>query len=250
MLEAVNIQKSFGDNQVLKGINLKVEKGDVISILGPSGSGKTTFLRCINFLNHADEGKITLDGEIYDTKTVRKKDVLRYRKRTGFVFQGYNLFANKSVIENVTAGLTIVRKIHKNDAIKAGKKALEKVGMADKMDYFPSQLSGGQQQRVSIARAIATEPAIIFFDEPTSALDPELTGEVLAVMKKLADEGTTMMVVTHELSFARKVSDRVVFMEGGTVVEEDDAHSFFTAPKTERAKQFLRTASTDYDYVI
>ena len=245
MLEAVNIKKSYDGNQVLKGISLRVEKGDVISVLGPSGSGKTTFLRCINFLNNADEGKLTLDGETYDMKTIRKKDIIRYRKKTGFVFQGYNLFANKTVLENVTAGFTIVRKMHKSDAEEAGKKALEKVGMSDKMDYYPSQLSGGQQQRVSIARAIVAEPAIIYFDEPTSALDPELTGEVLAVMKKLADEGTTMVVVTHELSFARKVSDRVVFMEGGIIVEEDDAQSFFTAPKTDRAKQFLRTVTTE-----
>lgn len=250
MLKATNIKKSFGDNTVLKGISLEVEKGDVVTILGPSGSGKTTFLRCINFLESADEGELTLDGIRYDIKRIHNKDILRYRRKTGFVFQGYNLFANKTALENITAGLTIVRKISKSDAINIAKEALEWVGLPDKANFYPSELSGGQQQRVSIARAIATEPNVIFFDEPTSALDPELTGEVLGVMKKLADDGTTMVIVTHELSFAQGVSDKVLFMEKGEVIEQGEAKRFFASPDTERAAQFLKISSSDYDFAI
>lgn len=244
MLEIKNIQKSFSDVQVLKGIDLKIDKGDVISILGPSGSGKTTLLRCINFLNIADFGKMYFDKDVYDMHTVHKKEIAQIRKKTAFVFQNYNLFRNKTALQNVTEGLIIARKIPKKEAIVIGKQALDKVGLSDRYDYYPHQLSGGQQQRVGIARAIASNPEVIFFDEPTSALDPELIGEVLAVMKQLASEGMTMVVVTHELNFARNVSNKVIFMDKGKIVEEGTPERFFTSPKEERTKQFLSSLHT------
>ena len=228
MLQAVNIKKRFGDNEVLKGISLTVRTGDVVSIVGPSGSGKTTLLRCMNFLEMADEGELNLDDKLYDVRKVRKNEILEYRKKTGFVFQNYNLFANKTALGNVTAGLTIVRKVPVKQAEEIAADALTRVG---------------QQQRVSIARAIAADPSVVFFDEPTSALDPELTKEVLSVMKKLADEGTTMVVVTHEMQFARNVSDRVIFMEDGTVLEEAAAEEFFRNPQSERSVRFLESFS-------
>ena len=243
MLQAVNIKKRFGDNEVLKGISLTVRTGDVVSIVGPSGSGKTTLLRCMNFLEMADEGELNLDDKLYDVRKVRKNEIREYRKKTGFVFQNYNLFANKTALGNVTAGLTIVRKVPAKQAEEIAADALARVGLQDKMSFYPSQLSGGQQQRVSIARAIAADPSVVFFDEPTSALDPELTKEVLSVMKKLADEGTTMVVVTHEMQFARNVSDRVIFMEDGTVLEETAAEEFFRNPQSERSVRFLESFS-------
>lgn len=241
MLEVKELKKSYGDLHVLKGINIQVNKGDVISILGPSGSGKTTFLRCLNFLESSDDGTLIFDDETYDLKHIHKKQIASLRKKTGFVFQNYNLFLNKTALQNVTEGLIIARKMNKKEAIEIGKKALDKVGLLDKADYYPSQLSGGQQQRVGIARAIAYNPEVIYFDEPTSALDPELIGEVLAVMKTLANEGMTMIVVTHELSFAKHVSNKVIFMDGGKVVEEGSPDEFFNHPKTDRAKQFLKS---------
>ena len=222
MLELRNIQKAFGSLEVLKGVSLNVNQGDVIAILGPSGSGKTTLLRCANFLERADGGELVFDGEHIPLKTVSKKDIARIRKKTAFVFQNYNLFANKTALQNVTEGLIAGRGIPKADAILTARAALEKVGLSDRADYYPSQLSGGQQQRVAIARAIAVSPEIIYFDEPTSALDPELTGEVLSVMRELANEGMTMLVVTHEMGFAKTVSNQVVFMEGGVIVEEGE----------------------------
>ena len=241
MLEVKELKKSYGDLHVLKGINIQVNKGDVISILGPSGSGKTTFLRCLNFLESSDNGTLIFDDETYDLKHIHKKQIASLRKKTGFVFQNYNLFLNKTALQNVTEGLIVARKMNKKEAIEIGKKALDKVGLLDKADYYPSQLSGGQQQRVGIARAIAYNPEVIYFDEPTSALDPELIGEVLAVMKTLANEGMTMIVVTHELSFAKHVSNKVIFMDGGKVVEEGSPDEFFNHPKTDRAKQFLKS---------
>ena len=241
MLEIRNIQKSFGALRVLQGIDLSVQKGDVIAIIGPSGSGKTTLLRCLNFLEHADAGTMRFDGESFEMGKVSKKDIARLRKKTAFVFQSYNLFANRTALQNVTEGLIVGRKMPRAEAEQIGRRALERVGLADRADYFPEQLSGGQQQRVAIARAVAAKPEIIYFDEPTSALDPELTGEVLSVMRSLADEGMTMLVVTHEMSFARNVSNRVIFMEDGRVVETADAQTFFTAPEEERTKAFLRT---------
>ena len=243
MLEVKQIHKSFGDLEVLKQVDLQVNKGDVVAILGPSGSGKTTLLRCLNFLENADGGEMDFDGEHVSLGHVSKKDAARLRKKTAFVFQNYNLFRNKTALENVTEGLIIGRKMPKAEAIQIGRQALEKVGLSDREDYYPSQLSGGQQQRVAIARAIATKPEIIYFDEPTSALDPELTGEVLAVMRTLAEEGMTMLVVTHEMGFAQNVSNKVVFMEHGVVVESGDSYSFFHSPREERTRSFLQTLS-------
>ena len=241
MLEVREIQKTFGDRPVLRGVSLSVQKGDVVAIVGPSGSGKTTLLRCLNFLETADGGEMTFDGETFQFGRVAKRDIARIRMKTAFVFQSYNLFRNKTALQNVTEGLIVARKIPRAQAEATGMRLLEKVGMADRRDAYPSQLSGGQQQRVAIARALATAPEIIYFDEPTSALDPELTGEVLAVMRQLADEGMTMLVVTHEMGFARNVSNRVVFMEDGVVVESAPAKEFFEHPREARTQAFLRT---------
>ena len=247
MLEIRNIQKRFGELEVLKGVSLTVEQGDVVAILGPSGSGKTTLLRCVNFLETADGGELIFDGERFDLAHTPKKDVQRLRKKTGFVFQSYNLFQNKTALQNVTEGLVIARKMPKGEATEIAMSALRKVGLADRAQSYPSQLSGGQQQRVAIARAIATRPEIIYFDEPTSALDPELTGEVLSVMRDLAAEGMTMLVVTHEMGFARTVSSKVVFMENGFVVETAPSTDFFEHPREERTKAFLRNLqATDF----
>ena len=243
LLEVHQLRKSFGDLEVLKQVDLQVNKGDVVAILGPSGSGKTTLLRCLNFLENADGGELDFDGEHVSLGHVSKKDAARLRKKTAFVFQNYNLFRNKTALENVTEGLIIGRKMPRAEAVQAGRQALEKVGLSDREDYYPSQLSGGQQQRVAIARAIATKPEIIYFDEPTSALDPELTGEVLAVMRTLAEEGQTLLVVTHEMGFAQNVSNKVVFMEHGVVVESGDSYSFFHNPREARTRSFLQTLS-------
>lgn len=250
MIEIKNIHKAFGKTEVLKGIDITVEKGDVIVILGPSGSGKTTLLRCINFLEKADQGSIKIGDVETQFKLANKKDILKIRRKTAFVFQNYNLFNNKTALQNVTEGLIIGRKIPKDIAEKTGRDALDKVGLSDKHDAYPNQLSGGQQQRVGIARAIAVNPDVILFDEPTSALDPELIGDVLNVMKKLAKEGTTMVAVTHEMSFARDVANKVVFMENGYVVEEGSPIDIFTDPKEERTRQFLRRIISDFDYNI
>ena len=246
MLEVREIQKTFGDRPVLRGVNLSVQKGDVVAIVGPSGSGKTTLLRCLNFLETADGGEMTFDGETFQFGRVAKRDIARIRMKTAFVFQSYNLFRNKTALQNVTEGLIVARKIPRAQAEATGMRLLEKVGMADRRDAYPSQLSGGQQQRVAIARALATDPEIIYFDEPTSALDPELTGEVLAVMRQLADEGMTMLVVTHEMGFARNVSNRVVFMEDGVVVESAPAKEFFEhRARRERRRFCERSARAD-----
>lgn len=239
MIEVKNLKKSFGALQVLKGVDLNVEKGDVVAIVGPSGSGKTTLLRCMNFLETADSGTLTFDGEIFDLRTISKKDILRLRRKTGFVFQNFNLFRNMTVLGNVMEGLVTARKIPVGQAEQTARTALEKVGLLDKADSFPHQLSGGQQQRAAIARALAVNPGIIYFDEPTSALDPELTGEILAVMKKLAEEGMTMVVVTHEMGFARNVSTKTVFMENGEVIESGNSKDVFENPKKERTREFL-----------
>ena len=241
MLEIRNLQKSFGDLRVLKGIDLAIHKGDVVAVLGSSGSGKTTLLRCMNFLEHADEGTMLFDGQKVELNHITHAEIHALRRRTGFVFQNYNLFANKTALQNVTEGLVIARKMDKHKAEEIARGALDKVGMLDRCDHYPSQLSGGQQQRVAIARAIAYDPEILYFDEPTSALDPELTGEVLTVMRQLADEGRTMLVVTHEMDFARHVANRVVFMEDGVIVEQADAETFFTNPQQPRTRAFLQT---------
>lgn len=241
MIEIKDLHKKFDDAEVLKGISFKVNDGDVIAILGKSGSGKTTILRCLNFLTTADKGSLVFDDKEYDLSSISKKDISNIRKKTGFVFQNYNLFLNKTVLENVTEGLIVARKMDKKEAEKIALDALSKVGMADKKDAYPSNLSGGQQQRVSIARALAYKPEVIYFDEPTSALDPELINEVLAVMKQLANDGITMIVVTHEMSFAKNVSNRVLFVEDGTIIEDLDSKTFFENPKNDRIKQFIKS---------
>ena len=241
MLEIRDAHKQFDGQDVLRGISLEVNKGDVVAILGPSGSGKTTFLRCLNFLERADRGQMVFDGEAFDLHTATKADIARIRKKTAFVFQNYNLFLNKTVLQNVTLGLTVAAKMKRAQARDIAVAALERVGMAGKLDSYPNQLSGGQQQRVAIARGLASSPEIIYFDEPTSALDPELIGEVLSVMRQLAQEGMTMLVVTHEMDFARNVSSKVLFMEGGSVIEEGPSREFFEHPRQERSREFIRT---------
>ncbi len=239
ILKVENIHKTFGSREVLKGINLEVSKGDVVAILGPSGSGKTTLLRCIAFLERAECGTIYFDGSMLDAAKATKKQIHQLRLQTGFVFQSFNLFANMTAIENVMEGLVTARKMKKEEAHEIAVKTLTKVGMLDWANSYPSQLSGGQQQRVAIARAIATNPKVIFFDEPTSALDPELTGEVLSVMRTLAQEGMTMLIVTHEMAFARQVATKTIFMENGVVVEEGPTSQLFTAPRQSRTREFI-----------
>ena len=243
LLEASGIGKNFGDTKVLKDISLTLEQGEALAIIGSSGSGKTTLLRCLNFLETADAGQLVFDGESFDLAHASRADIARLRKKTAFVFQNYNLFRNKTALQNVTEGLIVARKLPKEQADEIGMKMLAKVGLADRADYYPRQLSGGQQQRVAIARALAADPEIIYFDEPTSALDPELTGEVLSVMRQLAEEGMTMLVVTHEMGFARNVSSRTVFMENGVVVEEAPSQEFFAHPKEARTREFLQRIS-------
>ncbi len=240
MLKLTNVHKSFDKTEVLKGISLNVEKGSVTAIIGPSGAGKTTLLRCINFLEKADSGNLDFDELHLDLEKVSKKTMLEIRRKTAFVFQNYNLFANMTALENVMEGLVTARKVPKAEAKDRALKALEKVGLRDKADFYPSSLSGGQQQRVGIARAIAVNPEVILFDEPTSALDPELTGEVLNVIKQLASEGTTMVIVTHEMAFARDTADKVIFMDKGLIVEEGTPSEIFTSPKEARTRQFLQ----------
>ena len=250
MLKITNIHKKFNNDEVLKGIDVTVEQGDVVVILGRSGSGKTTLLRCINFLEKADRGYMEFAGYGIDFSNVAHSQINAIRKKTAFVFQNYNLFNNKNVLENVTEGLIIGRGMEKKQAIEIAKKALDKVGLSDRYDYYPSQLSGGQQQRVGIARAIAVSPEVILLDEPTSALDPELVGEVLTVLKRLAKEGMTMVVVTHEMQFAKEVASHVIFMEGGVIVEEGTPKDIFSNPKEERTRKFLQRILPEAEYII
>lgn len=240
MLEIKDVHKSFGKLEVLKGVSLTVNKGDVVVIVGPSGSGKTTLFRCINFLEQADSGNLEFDDIKTPLNHASKKTVLSIRKKTGFVFQNYNLFNNKTALENVMEGLVIGRKMPKKEAEEIAKKALDKVGLSEKYNNYPNSLSGGQQQRVGIARAIATNPDVILFDEPTSALDPELIEDVLSVIKKLADEGTTMIIITHEMSFAEEVASHVIFMDDGIIVEQGSPQQIFHTPKEERTRKFLK----------
>ena len=242
MLSIRDVHKSFDSKGegVLKGISLDVNKGDVVTILGPSGSGKTTLLRCLSFLERADRGEMTFLGTHYDLHAATRAEVAAVRKQTAFVFQSYNLFLNKTVLQNVTLGLTAGSGMGRHEAEDLAMETLRWVGMANRIESYPAQLSGGQQQRVAIARALALRPSVIFFDEPTSALDPELVGEVLAVMRRLAENGMTMLVVTHEIGFARNVANKTVLMDGGVIVETGTPAEFFTHPKTERARQFLQ----------
>ena len=245
MLEVRDVKKNFDGQPILRGVSLKMEKGDVTAVIGPSGGGKTTLLRCINFLEMADSGTLVFGDRSYDLKTIGKRDIAAIRMKTGFVFQSFNLFSNKTALQNVTEGLIVARHMPKDQARDKAMRALEQVGLGDRADHYPSQLSGGQQQRVAIARAMATDPEIIYFDEPTSALDPELIGEVLAVMRDLAASGMTMLVVTHEMRFAREVSNHVIFMENGLVVEEGPSKALFEAPREARTREFLRTISAE-----
>lgn len=250
MIQLKGIRKSFGQNEVLKGVDLHVKKGEVVVILGPSGSGKTTLLRCINFLEAADDGELIVGDRHVYFKHATRKEILNIRRQTAMVFQNYNLFNNMTVLENVMEGLVTARKIPLEQARKIAQKALDKVGLNNKYDFYPSQLSGGQQQRVGIARAVVLNPEVILFDEPTSALDPELVGEVLNVMKKVAKDGITMVVVTHEMSFASDIADHIVFMDGGVIVEEGNPKEIFSNPKEERTRQFLERIIPRWSYSI
>ncbi|YCI77720.1 amino acid ABC transporter ATP-binding protein [Bacillus sp. R1-10] len=241
MINIKNLHKSFGDLEVLKGIDLEVEQGKVIVLIGPSGSGKTTFLRCLNLLEVPTDGTIEIDETVMDfKKPVKKNSITSFRSLTGMVFQSYNLFPHKTALENVMEGPIIVKNIAKQQAKETAATLLTKVGLGEKIDFYPFQLSGGQQQRVGIARALAMEPKVMLFDEPTSALDPELVGDVLQVMKDLAkDEGMTMIVVTHEMRFAREVADEVIFMDEGKIMERGTPEQIFTNPKEARTRKFL-----------
>lgn len=242
MLIAKNIHKSFGKLDVLKGIDVSVEQGEVVAILGPSGSGKSTFLRCLNKLEKVDNGTIIVDGETLCEDGMYKsdKEIRNTIKKMGMVFQNFNLFPQLSVLQNIIEAPVLVNKEDKDEATKNAKKILDSVGLLSKIDAYPSQLSGGQQQRVAIARALAMNPKLMLFDEPTSALDPELTGEVLNVMTNLAKQQNTMLVVTHEIAFAREVASRVIFMDGGHIIEEGTPQDVIDNPKNERTKQFLK----------
>ncbi len=250
MIEIRDIHKTFGHNLVLKGVDLKVDKGEVVVIVGPSGSGKTTLLRCINFLERADAGEISIGDTHVAFRQATARQVSTIRKQTAMVFQNYNLFNNMTALGNVMEGLVTARKVPKKEAEAVSRAVLDQVGLADKCDAYPSQLSGGQQQRVGIARALALNPEVILFDEPTSALDPELVGEVLSVMKAVARKHITMVVVTHEMSFALEIASRVIFMDGGVVVEEGAPQEIFLRPKEERTRQFLRRILPETDYTI
>jgi cystine transport system ATP-binding protein len=240
MITIDGLHKQFGQLEVLKDIDLKINKGQVVVVIGPSGSGKTTLLRCLNILEVPTTGSVTIDDQTTDFSTkVSKKSIDALRKKSAMVFQHYNLFPHMTVLQNVMEGPVTVKKLSKSEAQKRAENLLEKVGLGDKLDFYPHQLSGGQQQRVGIARALALEPKVMLFDEPTSALDPELVGEVLQVMKDLADEGITMVVVTHEMRFARDVADEVIFMDQGKIIERSEPHEMFTHPKEERTRQFL-----------
>lgn len=236
MIETINLEKTFGKLKVLKGINQKIKDGEVVVIIGPSGSGKSTFLRCLNLLEVPTAGQIFFDGKDITAKDV---DINKIREKMGMVFQNFNLFKNKTVLENIILAPMLVKKVGRAEATEKAKKLLDRVGLLDKMDAYPAQLSGGQSQRIAIVRALAMDPEVLLFDEPTSALDPEMVGEVLSVMKDLANDGMTMVVVTHEMGFAREVGDRIIFMDEGTVVEEGRAEEIFQNPKNDRLKDFL-----------
>jgi L-cystine transport system ATP-binding protein len=240
MIEIKNIKKSFGNLVVLKNISLKVETGDVVAILGASGSGKTTLLRCINFLERADDGELTIGGQHISLKKPKRHEILDVRRKTSFVFQNYSLFKNMTALENVMEGLVTARKVPREKAIADSKEMLDWVGLSNRYNSYPHQLSGGQQQRVGIARAVVLSPEVILFDEPTSALDPELIQETLQVLKKVAKTGITMMIVTHEMSFAQDVANHVIFMDDGVIVEEGRPADIFSRPKEERTRQFLK----------
>lgn len=237
LIKVEGLQKSFGENEVLKGINAEIHKGDVMVVIGASGSGKSTFLRCLNLLEEPTGGKIIFDGVDLSDKKV---DINLHRRKMGMVFQQFNLFPHMTVLKNMILGPVKLLKKSKEEATKEAMELLERVGLADRANDYPSQLSGGQKQRVAIARALAMDPQVILFDEPTSALDPEMVTEVLDVIKELAKTGITMLLVTHEMGFAREVADRIIFMDNGQILEDTAPEEFFAAPKTERAREFLK----------
>lgn len=236
MIKIEELHKSYGQNEVLKGISTEIKEKEVIAIIGPSGSGKSTFLRCLNLLEEPTSGKITIAGDILTDKGT---NIMKIREEVGMVFQHFHLFPHKTVLENLTYAPINVKGVDKSAAIKNAENLLTKIGLFEKRHEYPNRLSGGQKQRVAIARALAMDPKVILFDEPTSALDPEMVKEVLAVMKNLADTGMTMLIVTHEMGFAREVADRVLFLDGGKLIEDAPPEQFFTAPSTQRAKDFL-----------
>ena len=236
MIHVNNLHKSFGKNDVLKGINENIKKGEVVVVIGPSGSGKSTFLRCLNLLEEPTSGEIVFEGK---SITDKKVDINKIREKMGMVFQQFNLFPHKTVLDNLTIAPVKVKGLSKAEAEKKAFELLERVGLTDKAKAYPSSLSGGQKQRIAIARALAMEPDVMLFDEPTSALDPEMVGEVLSVMKDLAKEGMTMVVVTHEMGFAREVGDRIIFMDGGNIVEQGTPEEIFDNPKNPRTINFL-----------
>ncbi|SFE37156.1 amino acid ABC transporter ATP-binding protein [Fictibacillus sp. FJAT-27399] len=238
MINVNDLNKSFGDLHVLKNVNLEVHEQDVVVLIGASGSGKSTLLRCLNYLEYKESGTITIDGKVVEPD---KTDLNKIRQEVGMVFQHFNLFPHKTVLENVIEAPLMVKKVPKDQAVQEGRALLKKVGLADKEDVYPSKLSGGQKQRVAIARSLAMKPKIMLFDEPTSALDPELVGEVLATMKDLAREGMTMLVVTHEMGFAREAADTVVYMHDGKIVEKGTPSQIFSEPQHQRTKDFLST---------
>lgn len=240
MIKIKNLHKSFSDLHVIKGVDLEIAPGSVVVIIGPSGSGKSTLLRCLNGLEIPNSGVLEIDDLQLDfSKKVSKKQILNLRRRTGMVFQNYALFPHLTAIGNITEGLTTVKKIPKSEAVEIGEKLLEKVGLLSHKDHYPNQLSGGQEQRVAIARALAMDPKVMLFDEPTSALDPELVSEVLKVMRDLADEGMTMVIVTHEMKFAEEVANEVVFIDEGVIIEQGPPSRIFHNPEKERTKKFL-----------
>ncbi|KAB0302059.1 amino acid ABC transporter ATP-binding protein [Vibrio fortis] len=239
MIKLENIHKQFGETEVLKGIDLEIQQGEIIVIIGSSGTGKSTLLRCVNFLEHADQGSIAIDDIKVDVENHTKAEVLALRRKTGFVFQNYALFAHQTAKQNIAEGLITVRSWKKQQAYEKAQQILDDIGLGDKADSYPAALSGGQQQRVGIGRAMALQPELLLFDEPTSALDPEWVGEVLNLMKKLANQHQTMLVVTHEMQFAREVADRVIFMADGHIVEQGSPQDIFGNPQDPKLKKFL-----------
>ncbi|WP_413729993.1 amino acid ABC transporter ATP-binding protein [Sodalis sp. RH22] len=250
MMQVNNITKHFGKQKVINNISFAIKKGEVVVILGPSGSGKTTLLRCLNFLERADTGKMRIGDAEVDIGSSGKKDILRFRRKIAMVFQSYNLFNNKTALQNVIEGPLVVQRRGREECIAQGKSLLDSVGLSAKYDSYPSKLSGGQQQRVGIARAMALNPDVILFDEPTSALDPELVGEVLFVMARLAKQGVTMIVVTHEMQFAREIATRILVMDHGHIIEQGPPAEIFNAPKEERTKKFLKRTAPLLTYEI
>ena len=245
MIKLQNIHKQFGDTEVLKGIDLEIKQGEIIVIIGSSGTGKSTLLRCVNFLEQADQGTISIDDIKVDTQKHTKAEVLALRRKTGFVFQNYALFAHQTARQNIAEGLITVRGWKKQQAHEKAQQILDDIGLGEKTDSYPAALSGGQQQRVGIGRAMALQPELLLFDEPTSALDPEWVGEVLNLMKKLANQHQTMLVVTHEMQFAKEVADRVIFMADGHIVEQGSPQDIFGNPQDPKLKKFLNKVGID-----